>query len=86
MLEIKEVLRLWQAGIAKKRIAAQLGIDPKTVRLYIEFAVEHGLRLDGELSEEQVAEVVGALRTLPPVAAPQTGAGLVEGDQSRRAG
>ena len=66
MLEIKEVLRLWQAGIAKKRIAAQLGIDPKTVRRYIEVAVEHGLRLDGELSEEHVAEVVGALRTLPP--------------------
>lgn len=66
MLEIKEVLRLWQAGIAKKRIAAQLGIDPKTVRRYIETAVDHGLRIDGELSEEQVAAVVGALRSLPP--------------------
>jgi hypothetical protein len=32
MVEITEVLRLWLAGTPKKRIAAQLGLDPKTVR------------------------------------------------------
>jgi transposase len=35
MLEIQEVLRLRGAGLPKKRIAAQLGLDPKTVRRYL---------------------------------------------------
>lgn len=29
MLEIKEVVRLWLARVPKKRIARQLGLDPK---------------------------------------------------------
>lgn len=66
MLEIKEVLRLWQAGVGKKRIAVHVGLDPKTVRRYIDVAAELGLRVDSELSEELVAEIVGALRALPP--------------------
>ena len=32
MVELKEVLRLWGKGLPKRRIAAQLGLDPKTVR------------------------------------------------------
>jgi hypothetical protein len=35
MVEITEVLRLRLAGTRKKRIAAQLGLDPKTLRRYI---------------------------------------------------
>ena len=35
MLEVKEVLRLWRAGVQKKRIAAQLGLNIKTVRRYL---------------------------------------------------
>jgi transposase len=66
MLEIKEVLRLWQAGVGKKRIAVHVGLDPKTVRRYIDVAVRAGLQADGELTEELVAEIVGVLRTLPP--------------------
>jgi hypothetical protein len=31
MVEIKEVIRLWRAGIKKKRIASQLTLDVKTV-------------------------------------------------------
>ena len=34
MTEVKEVLRLWLTRTGKKRIAAQLGIDVKTVRRY----------------------------------------------------
>ena len=47
MLEIKEILRLWLAGVPKKRIAQQLGFDVKTVRRYLaaarapEFARDH---------------------------------------------
>ena len=29
MIEFKEVLRLWQEQVPKKRIAARLGLDPK---------------------------------------------------------
>ena len=35
MLEVKEVLRLWLGGAAHKRIAAQLGLNVKTVRRYV---------------------------------------------------
>ena len=38
MIEVKEVLRLWFAGTATKRIAAMLGLDPKTVRRYLSVA------------------------------------------------
>jgi hypothetical protein len=44
MVEIKEVLRLWMGGAKKKRIAAQLTIDVKTVRRYIQAAQDAGRR------------------------------------------
>jgi hypothetical protein len=34
MIEVKEVLRQWLAGVGKKRIAARVGLEPKTVRRY----------------------------------------------------
>jgi hypothetical protein len=40
MLEVKEVLRPWLAGQAKKAIARQVGSDPKTVRSYDELFAE----------------------------------------------
>ena len=43
MLEVKEVLRLWLAGVRKKRIAGQLGLNIKTVRRYLRAAQAHGL-------------------------------------------
>jgi IS30 family transposase len=48
VIETKEVLRLWQSGVAKKRIAAQLGLDVKTVRGYLRVAeaVDPALDLD----------------------------------------
>ena len=67
MIEVKEVLRLWLAGAEKKRIAAQLGLDLKTVRRYV--AAARGLRARaraaGALTDEQVAAVVAALRRAP---------------------
>jgi hypothetical protein len=32
MIEVREVLPLRDEGLPKKRIAAQIGLDPKTVR------------------------------------------------------
>jgi transposase len=63
MLEIKEVLRLWCAGAAKKRIAAQLGLDIKTVRRYLRAAQACGVRSGGALPDaEQLTGVVAALQ------------------------
>jgi len=50
VLEVKEVLRLWRDGVSKKRIAARLGLDVKTVRRYLELlaraAVDPGSDLE----------------------------------------
>ena len=68
MVEVREVLRQWLAGAAKKRIAERLGLDVKTVRRYIEVAQANGLSAEaGEaaLSEEVVAAVLVARRGSP---------------------
>jgi len=62
MIEVKEVLRLWCEGLPKKRLAAQLGLDPKTVRRYLAAAEATGLRADaGTISDEQLRAVLLAL-------------------------
>src|SRR5262245_29210904 len=62
MVEITEVLRQWRDGVAKKRIAARLGLDPKTVRRYISTAEGIDLPRDGgALTEAQVRDVLLAL-------------------------
>src|SRR5436189_226787 len=59
MLEVKEVLRLWREGVPTKRLAAQLGLDPKTVRRYLRVAVAAGLSADaGAVSEDQLRDVL----------------------------
>jgi transposase len=68
MLDVKEVLRLWLAGVARKRIAAQLGLDPKTVRRYVRTAERTGLEVHASaaaLTDERVAVVVAALHAVP---------------------
>lgn len=68
MMEIKEVLRRWLEGQAKKPIARSVGVDRNTVRRYIKVAGEHGLsRKDGPaaLTEERLAEIVSALEVVP---------------------
>ncbi len=64
MVEVKEVLRRWLAGDKKKRIAVQLGLDPKTVRRYCDAAESAGLRplsADG-LTDGKFAEIIAALQ------------------------
>jgi hypothetical protein len=54
MIELKEVLRLWSKGLPKKRVAAQVGLDPKTVRRYLKAATAAGLHADGDpISDER---------------------------------
>ena len=60
MVEVKEVLRLWLGAMGKRRIAARLGLDPKTVRSYIEAARGRGLERTASataLSDELVGQV-----------------------------
>lgn len=71
MVEIREVLRLWLAGLAKKRIARQLGLDPKTVRAYVRAAESAGVRQSegaAALTEERLVAIAAALR--PPTGRP----------------
>lgn len=78
MLELKEVLRLWRAGLPTKRLAARLGLDPKTVRRYLRTAAATGLRADGRLvSDEGLRDVLLAL---------QPAAGRPRGDGWARCG
>ena len=68
MVETKETLRLWLAGVAKKQIARQLRMDPKTVRRYLKAAEGLGLRREqgpGGLTDEFVTELLVTLRTSP---------------------
>ena len=61
MIEIREVLRLRGEGLPKKRIAAHLGLDPKTVRRYLETAATAGVRVTATISDEEVRQVLLAL-------------------------
>lgn len=68
MIEIKEILRLWALAIPKKRIAAQVGLDPKTVRRYLRVAEERGLVAGGgpeQLTDELVDAVIAELKQPP---------------------
>jgi len=68
MLEIKEVLRRWLGGEAKKRIARQLGVGRNTVRHYIEVAEDHGLTPQAgvdALTDERLAAILAAIKTSP---------------------
>lgn len=65
MVEVKEVLRLWLGDVGKKRIAARLGLDPKTVRGYIGAARALGLQREAggtALSDELVGQVLAVRR------------------------
>ncbi len=69
MLETKEVVRLWLGGVPKKRIAARLGVDAKTVRHYVRVAEGVGLRAgqgEAALTEETLCAVLVALHRSSP--------------------
>ncbi len=68
MLEIREVLRRWLGGEAKKQIARQLGVGRNTVRHYIEVAEELGLTVQAgiaALTDDRLAAILAAIKTCP---------------------
>lgn len=65
MVEVKEVLRLWRAGLPRKRLAAQLGLDPKTVRRYLAAATAAGVPGAGAaVTDDEVRETLLALQPM----------------------
>jgi transposase len=65
VFEVREVLRLWLAGEGVRATAGLVGFDRKTVRRYVDAAVEVGLVRDGgdeQLTDMFIASVVEAVR------------------------
>ena len=87
MLGVREVLRLWREGVPTRRLAGQLGLDPKTVRRYLRAAAAAGLRTeDGAVSEDQLLQAEHAvdLETGAIVAVTLPGAVVITGCDSGR--
>ncbi len=59
MFEVREVLRLWLRGEGLRAIERLAGIDRKTVRRYVEAAVDTGLERGG--GENQLNDVFMSL-------------------------
>jgi len=57
MIEIKEVLRRWQAAQSLHQIARETALDYKTVRRYLGAAKFCGLARNGTLDEAEIAHV-----------------------------
>ncbi len=65
MYEVKEVLRLWLGGQGLRSVEKLVGIDRKTVRRYVEAAIELGLERDvgkAQLSDVFIAQVLERVR------------------------
>lgn len=74
VVEVREILRLWQRGAGIRAVAAHVGADRKTVRRYVEAAQRRGLSRDADsraLDDDLLAEVIAAVL---PGAPPKAGA------------
>jgi IS30 family transposase len=65
LLEVKEVVRLWRARIPKKRIAAQLGLDIKTVRRYVRVLEQDEAGADLDAATATVVESLSSSHGRP---------------------
>jgi transposase len=65
MIDVKEVLRRWQAGQGARQIARQAVADRKTVARYVAAATELGLPCDRALDEGEVHAVAQRVQVRP---------------------
>ena len=65
MVDVKELLRRFQAGERVRRAARECSADRKTVRRYYAAAKKCGVRAGEELSDDLVAEVVRLVQARP---------------------
>jgi DNA-binding IclR family transcriptional regulator len=69
VIEVREVLRAWLAGVGLRTVAKQAGVDRKTARRYVEAAESAGVVRErglAQLSDELVGAVVAAVRPTRP--------------------
>ena len=69
VIEVREVLRAWLAGVGLRAVAAQAGVDRKTARRYVQAAERAGVVRDGglgQLSDDVIGRVVAAVRPARP--------------------
>ena len=65
MFEVREVLRLWLGGEGLRAVARLSRVDRKTVRRYVDAAIEGGVTADGgvgQLTDEVLGRVVEIVR------------------------
>lgn len=65
MVEVRELLRQYLAGVSKKCIGERLGCERKTVRAYAEAARELGVGAETQLTDALIADVIGRVRPAP---------------------
>jgi hypothetical protein len=65
VIEVKEILRLWLAGHSLREVTTLAGADRKTVRRYVQAALDAGVVREGgagQLTDELLGAVVGVVR------------------------
>lgn len=67
MIEVREVLRRWQAAQSLREMARETGLDRKTVRRYVEAAVKLGVERGDGLPDEIVRSVAQSVMDRPVV-------------------
>jgi transposase len=67
MIEIREVLRRWQAGQSIREIAREGCVDRKTARRYVQAAEQYGVPRDATLSDAHVHAVAERVQARPEV-------------------
>ncbi len=67
VVEVREVLRLWQKGFGYRRVATLAAVDRKTARRYVEGAAALGLerKPNVEITDELIAALVTVIRPGP---------------------
>ncbi len=65
MIDVKEVLRRWQAGQSARQMAREGVVGRRTAARYLDAAKELGLTPDTELAEELVRAVSGRVQDRP---------------------
>lgn len=65
MIEVKELVRRWQAGQGVRHVAAETGCDRKTVRRYFKASEKVGVARDREVSDEELRDIARAVQARP---------------------
>ena len=69
MFEVREVLRLWLGGEGVRAVARLSRVDRKTVRRYVDAAIEAGVTVDGGVGQLTDVGLPGASSVKPTLVA-----------------